>query len=1446
MAVYLLLIFLFSFRTSLQMSDSGIFSIYNEDSKLCAQAQNSSSVITTACDEHNEFQKFRWVSATQLLSVALKLCLGVLTKDDEAAITLESCNRMNELQWWECRNEMLATHSKDLFFNYGKGKGKKIRLSKLSGEGSRWKIHGTTESVCSQRYEDTYTLGGNAFGAPCVFPFKLNGKWYAECIPRHDNPGSLWCATSSDFDKDQLFGNCPLKDTIHSDLWKTNPVTGTHYQINSESLLTWHQARKSCQQQNAELLSVTDLREEMYLLGLTSDLGVNAKLWTGLFSALDSGWQWMGGSPFRYLNWAPGNPSVESGKICGTFQGRNGKWENHVCDRKLGYICQKRNSSLDSSIIASGDLKPFKCPREWVAYAGHCYRIYRTPKIWKEAQSSCRKEDGELASIHNIEEYSFTVSQLGYKPDDELWIGLNDFRVEMYFEWSDGTPVTYTKWHHGEPTPTRNKADCIVMKGEDGSWADTACEMKLGYLCKRKPLAEESGEAEITYPGCQKGWMKHGFYCYSVGQLPATFSEAKRICEENEGYLATVRDRYEQAFLTSVIGFNPAKYFWIGLSDMEEQGTFRWATGDAVTFTHWNAGMPGREPGCVAMITGTSAGLWDILNCEETNMFLCKQLVEGVTPPPPPTTPPLTSCLDGWQSVPQSSFCFKIFQGEREKMRTWFDARDFCRAIGGDLACIHSEEEQNLIAGLKRDYLHLSYWMGLSALDSDSGFIWSDGSPVNFEKWAHGEPNNYDGNEKCGVFNGYNNMNWNDLFCEHMQDYVCQIKKGASLKPEPTSTFNYEYIVSEDDWIIYNHKEYYFSKEPMPMEKARDFCKKNGGDLVVIESETEKKFLWKYIFYKDWGNNFYIGLSVSLDKTFRWMDGTPVNYVAWAPNEPNFANNDENCVVMYTQTGTWNDLNCGRVELFICERLNTTVRPTVAPTSPPPKGGCPEDWLLFDNKCFKEFGLNENDTLTWHAARNNCIDFGGNLATISKKETQAFLMSLLKNAAADAWIGLNDINQEHVYLWTDGSPVYYTNWAKGSRSYYSKDDCVFMLKNPIEQAGKWKDEECKTSKSYICQKNSDPKLQNFQPVVPMFGFNNYGDDRYAVINYNMSWEEAQQNCRDQSAELASVLDPYAESYLLLQILKHGEPVWIGLNSNTTRGHYMWSDRRRSRYHNWASGEPNKNTACVYLDLDGFWKTAPCNETFSSLCKQSNELIPSEPPQLPGKCPEPKRGRSWIPFRGHCYYVHTTSEESWPDASMTCIQMGASLVSIEDSAEMDFLLLYLSPLASDFRKFWIGLFKNIDGEWIWTDRSAVEFVNWEKGEPTVIFDEHCVDMDVSSGTWRNYYCSVDQNFICKIPKIIEVDPTHDSPVNKASRNEAAASSTNSLGGMIVILIFLLLTGIGLTFYFFYKKRRDQRTITASFDSAIYRGDADPGTHESNCLVTNIEQNEQATV
>lgn len=53
--------------------------------------------------------------------------------------------------------------------------------------------------------------------------------------------------------------------------------------------------------------------------------------------------------------------------------------------------------------------------------------------------------------------------------------------------------------------------------------------------------------------------------------------------------------------------------------------------------------------------------------------------------------------------------------------------------------------------------------------------------------------------------------------------------------------------VTEDGWVIYKDYQYYFSKEKETMDNAREFCKRNFGDLVSIQSESKKKFLWKYV-----------------------------------------------------------------------------------------------------------------------------------------------------------------------------------------------------------------------------------------------------------------------------------------------------------------------------------------------------------------------------------------------------------------------------------------------------------------------------------------------------------------------------------------------------------------------------------------------------------------------
>ncbi|NWY72431.1 MRC1 protein, partial [Erithacus rubecula] len=362
--------------------------------------------------------------------------------------------------------------------------------------------------------------------------------------------------------------------------WTEDVSTGIHYQINSESALTWHQARKSCQQQNAELLSITETQEQAYIGELTKEFSF--AFWIGL-NALDfnSGWQWAGGSPFRYLNWAPviHNPTHQ-----------RSEFSLKCCPQCPLFSC----CSEKKCVLILEELRPVQCTDGWWPYAGHCYNIHRDPKTWEDALSSCKKQDGDLASIHNIAEYSFLVSQLGYKPTEELWLGLNALKAPFYFEWSDGSPVTFTAWQRSQPSYTSGLENCVAGKGQDGYWATDVCYKQLGYICKKKPSSQSSEKETIEDPGCQKGWKRYGFHCYLVGSALLTFSEANKTCEHNKAYLATVESRNEQTFLISLTGLRSEKYFWIGLSDIEERGSFKWSNGETPHFTHWNTAMPGK------------------------------------------------------------------------------------------------------------------------------------------------------------------------------------------------------------------------------------------------------------------------------------------------------------------------------------------------------------------------------------------------------------------------------------------------------------------------------------------------------------------------------------------------------------------------------------------------------------------------------------------------------------------------------------------------------------------------------------------------------------------------------------------------------------------------------------------------------------------------------------
>ncbi|XP_053472980.1 72 kDa type IV collagenase [Ictalurus furcatus] len=53
------------------------------------------------------------------------------------------------------------------------------------------------------------TIGGNAEGAPCVFPFIFLGKSYDACTTSGRNDGKMWCSATKSFDEDRKWGFCP-------------------------------------------------------------------------------------------------------------------------------------------------------------------------------------------------------------------------------------------------------------------------------------------------------------------------------------------------------------------------------------------------------------------------------------------------------------------------------------------------------------------------------------------------------------------------------------------------------------------------------------------------------------------------------------------------------------------------------------------------------------------------------------------------------------------------------------------------------------------------------------------------------------------------------------------------------------------------------------------------------------------------------------------------------------------------------------------------------------------------------------------------------------------------------------------------------------------------------------------------------------------------------------
>ncbi|KAK2822606.1 hypothetical protein Q5P01_022671 [Channa striata] len=1386
-------------------SDDSAFQLINKATSFCLVKQ------------HNICYDIQWTTGDRLLVTWTAKCLGSQGKTVGSEISLYDCDEESDFQKWECKNEnVLALKGQELYIELTADN--TAVLSKTIGPNNHLTISGTSSGACTRTYREYYTIGGNAFGRPCMFPFYYKDRWYTECTDTDSPENRLWCAVETKYHH-ELWGFCP---TNSKENWKKNVATGTYYQLNTESALTWSQAEASCKQQSASLLSITDPHHHAYLTALleTAGRGKGDMLWTGLNLNSEHGWQWSNGRPFRYLNWDSGHPLPYPGYSCGIVNGAvQYSWQSSQCNKKLGYIC------ISDGAVAAPTEAPETgfCPSPWIPYNGHCFHLFQTKKTWSDAQQTCRKEGGDLVSIHNVEDQSFVISQLGYKSTDELWIGLNDKKTEGLFDWSDHSTVSFTTWEFGKPAVSTNEDDCVLMSGENGNWADSSCKDKHGFICMKTSASEPTGDEVEQNIGCKTGWKRHGSYCYFVGTMTKTFDEAKEDCKSSDSYLADVSTGVDNAFLVSLVGLRPEKYFWLGLSN-QKTPEFVWTNTDSVRFTHWNTEMPGHHQGCVAIKTGIFAGLWDVLPCTNKEKYICKHLADGEVPTPRPPTVPPPKCADGWNHIGTQNYCSKTFIENSDK-RTWYEARDYCRTIGGDLLSIHTNIE---LRGPSLRYK--SVWIGLYAPDPSTGYVWSDRSPVNFQNWEEGEPNNKNNAESCVEINPYTwyaRGSWRDVHCEKKNGWICQIRAGVTPKPPPDPV-SPDYNRTSDGWLELNGTQYYINTKSMAMEDARHFCQQRHGDLVTINSEAENIFLWQQI--SEQYSSYWIGLSVDLDGSFEWMDGSPVIFQRWQEGQPDFKNYDENCVVMRNYDGFWHDYNCGYEQKSICKRRGSTPANTTAAPTVPPKGGCQPGWKKFNFKCYS---IIKNQKLKWDEARKQCQSMGGNLASISSKHVQVFLMSQMADTSpTNLWIGMHSLYGGQ-FWWTDGQPRSYTNFV---------NTCAVINTSPQLGIGKWIPKSCNDSNGFICLQNPVTSLPDSPETTTSTNYVKICNDSIKVVTQQLNWDTARKNCEDDGANLASLRNEWIQAYVELMAKNLKAPLWIGLNKNKTNGYFRYIDGWHIGFTQWGKDESITGQPCVYVDVDGKWKTTSCNHTISSVCLKSEDLPPTESTVFPGVCPVNTDGFTadwmyWQPFNGYCY-IFFTEEASWADAATNCVKHGGALASIEDPSEQEYIQSNVKAFEDSHTSFWIGLFKTHRGQWVWLDKKVMDYTNWGEDKPD---DLSYGSIATANGLWKTSREYSRKPYICKTPKVSQIKPSPTEVVIK-----------DNLRGHITVALVLAISGIAMgsvIAFVIFKKRGANTPVSdnlTNFANPLFfsnnetqHGIADPSTLVENAKDENTE-------
>ena len=272
------------------------------------------------------------------------------------------------------------------------------------------------------------------------------------------------------------------------------------------------------------------------------------------------------------------------------------------------------------------------------------------------------------------------------------------------------------------------------------------------------------------------------------------------------------------------------------------------------------------------------------------------------------------------------------------------DSVAYCEAQGGWLITVNDEAENQFL--LEAGFVGV---LGLNDIAEEGVYVWSDGTPLGYENYKGGEPNDLFG-EDCTTMQ--DTGQWNDYGCEARNPVGCELVLDDGAGDVCDDDSDNDGLADELDVCpdVFNPTEtdsdavadaaftcgdaetceletgcqwydsgraLYLVCEPevgVDFETAQANCEALGGELPVIWDTAEQDHL------RSFGAFFWLNATdVETEGVWLTLDGDALPFLNWSDNQPDNYNEAEHCAISQGGGGTWGDSTCEDTRDYVCQ-----------------------------------------------------------------------------------------------------------------------------------------------------------------------------------------------------------------------------------------------------------------------------------------------------------------------------------------------------------------------------------------------------------------------------------------------------------------------------------------------------------------------------------------------